>query len=64
MARLETFLSEAGIESNEGSTIEALRKETARLRKALAGSEARERAIGRQRVIRRAGSTPIDAITR
>ena len=49
VARLETLLSEAGIESNESSTIEALRKENARLRKALAGSEAREGAIGRQR---------------
>ena len=46
VARLATLLSEAGIESNEGSTIEALRKENARLRKALAGSEARESAIG------------------
>ena len=43
--RLETLLSEAGVESNEDSTIEALRKENARLRKALAGSEAREGAI-------------------
>ena len=46
VARLATLLSEAGIESNEGSAIEALRKENARLRKALAGSEARESAIG------------------
>ena len=45
VARLETLLSEAGVESNEDSTIEALRKENARLRKALAGSEAREGAI-------------------
>ena len=37
VARLETLLSEAGVESNEDSTIEALRKENARLRKALAG---------------------------
>ena len=37
VARLETLLSEAGIGSNESSTIEALRKEIARLRKALVG---------------------------
>ena len=64
VARLETLLSEAGIGSNESSTTEALRKENARLRKALVAPEAREGAIGRQRVIRRAGSTPIGAITR
>ena len=46
VARLATLLSEAGIGSNEGSTIEALRKENARLRTALAESEARESAIG------------------
>ena len=49
VARLETLLSEAGVESNEDSTIEALRKENARLRKALAASKAREGAIGRRR---------------
>ena len=38
VARLETLLSEAGIGSNEGSTTEALRKENARLRKALTRS--------------------------
>ena len=63
-ARLETLFSEAGIGSNESSTTEALRKENARLRKALVAPEAREGATGRQRVIRRAGSTPIGAITR
>ena len=46
VARLETLLSEAGIGSNESSTIEALRKEVARLRKALAVPEARKGAIG------------------
>ena len=46
MARLETLLSEAGIGSNESSKIEALRKEVARLRKALAVPEARKGAIG------------------
>ena len=46
VARLETLLCEAGIGSNEGSTIEALRKENARLRKALVAPEAREGAIG------------------
>ena len=47
VARLETLLSEAGVESAfEDSTIEALRKENARLRKALAASKAREGATG------------------
>ena len=46
VARLETLLCEAGIESNESTTIEALRKEVARLRKALVAPEAREGAIG------------------
>ena len=46
VARLETLLCEAGIESNESTTIETLRKEVARLRKALAVPEAREGAIG------------------
>ena len=41
VARLETLLSEAGIGSNESSTTEALRKENARLRKALVAPEAR-----------------------
>ena len=45
VARLETLLSEAGIGSNESSTIEALRKEVARLRKALVAPEARQGAI-------------------
>ena len=45
VARLETLLSEAGIGSNESSTIEALRKEIARLRKALVAPEARQGAI-------------------
>ena len=45
MARLETLLSEAGIGSNESSKIEALRKEVARLRKALTVPEAREGAV-------------------
>ena len=45
MARLETLLFEAGIESNESSKIEALRKEIARLRKALVAPEARQGAI-------------------
>ena len=44
VARLETLLSEAGIGSNESSKIEALRKEVARLRKALAGYRRPERA--------------------
>ena len=35
VARLETLLCEAGIESNESTTIETLRKEVARLRKAV-----------------------------
>ena len=46
VARLETLLCEAGIKSNESSTIEALRKEVARLRKALVAPEAREGVIG------------------
>ena len=46
VARLETLLSEADIGSNESSTTEALRKENARLRKALVAPEAREGAIG------------------
>ena len=46
VARLETLLSEAGIGSNESSMIEALRKEVARLRKALVAPEARQGAIG------------------
>ena len=46
VARLETLLCEAGIESNESTTIEALRQEVARLRKALAVPQAREGAIG------------------
>ena len=46
VARLETLLSEAGIGSNESSKIEALRKEVARLRKALTVPEAREGAVG------------------
>ena len=46
MARLETLLCEAGIESNESTTIEALRQEVARLRKALVAPEAREGATG------------------
>ena len=48
VARLETLLCEAGIESNESTTIEALRQEVARLRKALAVPEVREDAIGAQ----------------
>ena len=60
VACLETLLSEAGVESNEGSTIEALRKENARLRKALAGSEAREGAIGRQRAETRRRRTALE----
>ena len=46
VARLETLLCEAGIGSNGSSTTEALRKENARLRKALVAPEAREGAIG------------------
>ena len=46
VARLETLLSEAGIASNLRSTTGALRKENARLRKALAASKAREGATG------------------
>ena len=45
VARLETLLSEAGIAS-AFDTAGALRKENARLRKALAASKAREGAIG------------------
>ena len=45
VARLETLLFEAGIGSNESSKIEALRKEIARLRKALVAPEARQGAI-------------------
>ena len=60
VARLETLLSEAGVESNEDSTIEALRKENARLRKALAGSEAREGAIGRRRAETRRRRTTLE----
>ena len=46
VARLEMLLWEAGTESNESTTIEALRKEVARLRKALVVPEVREGAIG------------------
>ena len=60
VARLETLLSEAGVESNEDSTTEALRKENARLRKALAGSEAREGAIGRRRAETRRRRTTLE----
>ena len=56
VARLETLLSEAGIGSNESSTTEALRKENARLRKALVAPEAREGAIGPRRPV--GGSPP------
>ena len=45
VARLETLLCEAGIESSESRRVEALRKEVARLRKALATPEAPEGAI-------------------
>ena len=41
VARLEMLLCEAGIESNESTTIEALRKEVARLRKAATTSRNR-----------------------
>ena len=50
----------SGVESNEDSTIEALRKENARLRKALAGSEAREGAIGRRRAETRRRRTTLE----
>ena len=60
VARLETLLSEAGVESNEDSTIEALRKENARLRKALAASKAREGAIGRRRAETRRRRTTLE----
>ena len=46
VARLETLLWEAGIESNESSKVEALRKEVARLRKALATPQAPQGAVG------------------
>ena len=46
VARLETLLWEAGIESNESSKVEALRKEVARLRKALATPRAPQGAVG------------------
>ena len=46
VARLETLLTEAGIESNESSKVEALRKEVARLRKALATPQAPQGAVG------------------
>ena len=60
VARLETLLSEAGIGSNESSTTEALRKENARLRKALVAPEAREGAIGRQRAETRRRLTALE----
>ena len=46
VARLETVLSEAGIGSSETGTIEALGKEVARLREALAEPEAVEDIVG------------------
>ena len=46
MARLETLLCEAGIESSESSRVQTLRKEVARLRMALATPETREGGIG------------------
>ena len=46
VARLENLIWEAGIESSKSTTIEALRQEVARLRKALAAPEAREGVIG------------------
>ena len=45
VARLETLLSEAGVESNEGSTIEALRKENARLRRTMRKLETQKAAL-------------------
>ena len=59
VARLETLLSEAGIAS-AFDTAGALRKENARLRKALAGSEAREGAIGRRRAETRRRRTTLE----
>ena len=60
VARLETLLCEAGIESNESTTIEALRKEVARLRKALVVPEVRESAIGLRPAQRRRRRTALE----
>ena len=60
MACLENLLWEAGIESSKSSTIEALRKEVARLRKALAAPEAREGAIGLRPVETRRRRTTLE----
>ena len=46
VARLETLLCEAGIESSESSRVQTLRKEVARLRMALATPETREGGLG------------------
>ena len=54
VVRLEKLLSEAGVESGRRGTIVSLRKDVARLRKALTASEARKDAAGQQsREIRR-----------
>ena len=60
VARLETLLCEAGIESNESTTVEALRKEVARLRKALVVPEVRESAIGLRPAQRRRRRTALE----
>ena len=60
VARLENLLWEAGIESSKSTTIEALRQEVARLRKALAAPEAREGAIGLRPVQTRRRRTTVE----
>ena len=59
VARLETLLSEAGIASAL-DTAEALRKENARLRKALAASKAREGTAGPQPAQTRTRRTAVE----
>ena len=61
MARLETLLCEAGIESSESSRVETLRKEVTRLRMALATPETREGGIGpRPAQIRQRRTPPLE----
>ena len=57
MARLETLLSQAGVESSKRSTIMSLRMENARLRKAVKASQARTESLEGQLAKLRATGT-------
>ena len=57
VARLETLLSQAGVESSKRSTIMSLRKENARLRKAVKASQARTESLEGQLARLRATGT-------